>query len=128
MALEENNMSTEYPETIYYYAARDIGKDIVNPRRAVSENQRQKWEIIFIIGSFMVRPNGVHVYRPDENYIEELYFLHHIPYEDFDLLNAFGVPCVWGFETDRWKIDRETLFPKSKHKKSIIRTRWMKHA
>jgi hypothetical protein len=122
-------MSTEYPETIYYYAARHVGKDRVDPHRAVSETQRQKWKILFIISSITVRANGMYNYRPDEDYIEELFFLHHISYDDHDLLDAFGVPSVWGFETKQWKIDRETLFPNSKHKKSATgwRSKIMKH-
>jgi hypothetical protein len=121
-------MNTEHPETIYYYAARDVGKDRVDSRRAVSENQRQKWKILFLVCSGTVRANGMYGYRPDEDYIEELFFLHHISYEDFDLLDAFGVPCVWGFEIKRWEINRETLFPNSTYEKSIKRSKIMKHA
>jgi len=103
-------MSTEYPETIYYYAVRDPAGYIPDPRRNVPERVVKEWDIVFLIQSYTLRPNGTFCI-PDEKGIEQSYFLHHMPFADFDLLTAFGVPSVVGFETKYWRTRDGLIIP-----------------
>ncbi len=95
------SMSTEYPGTIYYYAVRDPGSSYPNPQHNVAKRVLQEWDIVFLIQSYTIRHNGI-FYVPDENGVDQRYYIHHIPFVDFDLLTAFDVPSVTGFETKYW--------------------------
>ena len=96
-------MSTEYPETIYYYAVRDPADSYcLDPRINVPEYVVKEWDIVFLIQSYSLHPNGI-IYVPDKKDIKQLYFLHHMSFHDFDLLTAFDVPSVVGFETKYWR-------------------------
>ncbi len=103
-------MSTEYPETIYYYAMRDTGSYLPDPRRNVPASLVKEWHIVFLIQSFTVRPNGT-FYIPDKKGIDQRYYIHHIPFSDYDMLDAFGVPAVTGFEIKYWKTRDGLVLP-----------------
>jgi hypothetical protein len=102
-------MGTEYPETIYHYAVRDPGKANIRTHRVPDAIVRE-WHIVMLIKTFSLHHEG-EFHIPDEHGIKQRFYLHSIEFEDCDMLDAFGVPCVVGFEMNRWNVNK-TLFNK----------------
>lgn len=101
-------MGTEYPETIYYYAVRDPGRYYPYPRHTAALSLVKEWNILFIIQSYSTHHEG-HFFVPDDYGVDQLFYLHYLDEENYDLLDAFGVPAVTGFVTKCWRIPPEIL-------------------
>jgi hypothetical protein len=88
-------MSTDYQyqKRILYYAARVDDQKIEGIKsQNFSHVVGKTWEIAFLIHQHGYLLRGIYDHEDGNRY-----YVSEISWEDFDLLNAFGVPCTTEF-------------------------------
>ena len=91
-------MTIEQPLLIYYYALRsgdfnEVPESWRTYPPGLEESKAKDWEIISLIEAISFRTPGLYTHKNGNRY-----YMHQIPWEEFDLLTAFDVPYTIGFE------------------------------